>query len=234
MAVSTPRQTAPLSLPSEFDSRHLRRRLLQAVGLLAVLGLVAAFAPGLGQVRDRLKDADPGWIALGIAFEALSCASYVLMFRPVFCERMSWRTTAEISLSELAVGSLVPASGAGGLALGAWVLHRGGMPAQRIARRSVAFFLIKSSVNFVAVAILGGLMAVGVVGPHRSLWLTAAPAAASALAIAASSPSPAWARGGTPGRTPGAWAAGGRARAARSSAASPRRWRSSASAIPCC
>lgn len=185
--MSTPPGTAPapLSLPREFDPRHLRRRLLQAVGLLAALALIAAFAPGLGQVRDRLRDANPGWIAVGIAFEALSCASYVLMFRPVFCVRMAWRTTTEISLSELAVGSLVPASGAGGLALGAWVLHRGGMPAERIARRSVAFFLIKSSVNFVAVAVLGTIMAVGLVGPHRSLWLTAAPAAASALAIAA-------------------------------------------------
>ena len=41
------------------------------------------------------------------------------------------------------------------------------MPADRIARRSVAFFLIKSSVNFVAVAVLGAVMALGV-GPHRS------------------------------------------------------------------
>ena len=53
------------------------------------------------------------------------------------------------------MGSLVPASGAGGLALGAWVLHRGGMGGERIARRSVAFFLIKSGVNFVAVAVIG-------------------------------------------------------------------------------
>ena len=45
------------------------------------------------------------------------------------------------------MGSLVPASGAGGLALGAWVLHRGGMGGERIARRSVAFFLIKSGVE---------------------------------------------------------------------------------------
>ena len=78
-------------------------------------------------VRKRLADADPGWLALAVAFEAMSCASYVLMFRPIFCRRMSWRTSTEIALSELAAGSLVPASGAGGLALGAWILHRGGM-----------------------------------------------------------------------------------------------------------
>jgi uncharacterized membrane protein YbhN (UPF0104 family) len=97
---------------------------------------------------------------------------------------MSWRTSAQIGWSELAAGSLVPASGAGGLALGAWILHRGGMPADRIARRSVAFFLIKSSVNFVAVAVLGTAMAVGLVGPERSLLLTALPAALSFVVIA--------------------------------------------------
>jgi len=77
----------------------------------------------------------------------------------------------------------VPASGAGGLALGAWVLHRGGMDGQRIARRSVAFFLIKSGVNFLAVAILGTVLALGLLGPELSLWLTAFPAAAAALTL---------------------------------------------------
>jgi len=141
-------------------------------------------APGLGEVRDRLAGAKPEWIALAVAFEALSGISYVLMFRPIFCEHMPWRTSWEIGWSELAMGSLVPASGAGGLALGAWILHEGGMPAERIARRSVAFFLIKSSVNFVAVAVLGTALALGLFGPDLSLWLTALPAALSVLVIA--------------------------------------------------
>jgi uncharacterized protein (TIRG00374 family) len=172
------------ALPDELAPRRLLRRLLQVVALLAVIVLVALLAPGLGEVRQRLGEAAPGWLAVAVALEALSCGSYVLMFRPVFCRRMSWRTSAQIAWSELAAGSLVPASGAGGLALGAWILHRGGMSADRIARRSVAFFLIKSSVNFVAVAVLGTLMAVGLVGPHRSLLLTALPAALSVAVIA--------------------------------------------------
>jgi uncharacterized membrane protein YbhN (UPF0104 family) len=117
--------------------------------------------------------------------EALSGLSYVVLFRPLFCRRMPWRTSFEIAWSELAMGSIVPASGAGGLALGAWVLHEGGMPAERIAKRSVAFFLIKSSVNFAAVAVLGTVMALGLVGPDLSLWLTALPAALAVLLIAA-------------------------------------------------
>jgi hypothetical protein len=59
------------------------------------------------------------------------------------------------------------------------------MSAQRIASRSVAFFLIKSSVNFIAVAVLGTVMALGLLGPDLSLWLTAVPAAGALLVIAA-------------------------------------------------
>jgi len=174
--------TAPL--PEELAPRRLARRFVAVLALLAALILIALLAPGLGQVRDVLAGASLGWLALAVAFELLSCVSYVLMFRPVFCRRMSWRASAEIGSAELAVGSIVPASGAGGLALGAWILSRRGMPADRIARRSVAFFLIKSSVNFVAVAVIGTLMAVGLVGPHRSLLLTALPAALSVALIA--------------------------------------------------
>jgi uncharacterized membrane protein YbhN (UPF0104 family) len=107
------------------------------------------------------------------------------MFGPIFCTGLGWRRSWQIGGSELAMGSLVPASGAGGLALGAWILHRGGMDRDRIARRSVAFFLIKSGVNFLAVAVLGTVMALGLVGPELSLWLTAFPAAVATLALGA-------------------------------------------------
>jgi uncharacterized membrane protein YbhN (UPF0104 family) len=173
-----------VELPDEFRIQRLLRRALYAVALLVVLVLIVVLAPGLGEVRDTLTGASPGWVLLAVALEAASGMSYVLMFRPIFCNNMPWRTSFEISWSELAMGSIVPASGAGGLALGAWVLHQGGMPGERIATRSVAFFLIKSSVNFVAVAVIGTVLALGLVGPDLSLWLTALPAALAILLIA--------------------------------------------------
>jgi uncharacterized protein (TIRG00374 family) len=173
-----------LPLPDDFQPRRLGRRAATAVALIVVIVLVALLAPGLGDVRDHLGDANAGWLAIGVGLELLSCLSYVVMFRQVFCRRMSWRSSWEIGWSELAVGSIVPASGAGGLALGAWILSRGGMPADKIARRSVAFFLIKSSVNFAAVAVLGVAMALGL-GPDQSPLLTILPAAMSVLLIAA-------------------------------------------------
>jgi uncharacterized membrane protein YbhN (UPF0104 family) len=175
--------TPPAELPSEFQTPTLRRRALQAIAALAVLVAIVLLAPGLGEVRDALADASPGWLAVAAGFEALSFASYVVMFGPIFCTGLPRRRSWQIGGSELAMGSLVPASGAGGLALGAWILHRGGMDVPRIARRSVAFFLIKSGVNFLAVAVLGTAMALGL-GPDLSLWLTAFPAAVAALVIA--------------------------------------------------
>ena len=171
-------------MPAEFQPARLRRHIAIVLGALGILILIALLAPGLGDVRDALEHAAPGWIVVAIALEVASCLSYVLIFRPVFCDRMPWRRSMQIGLAEVATGSIIPASGAGGLALGAWVLHRGGMSADRIARRSVAFFLIKSSVNFVAVAVIGAVWAVGLIGPDISLVGTALPAAAAILVIA--------------------------------------------------
>ena len=173
------------NMPEEAEPRHLARRTLQAVALLAVFLAIVLFAPGLGEVRDRLHNADGGWLAAAVGLEALSCCSYVIGFRPVFCPHMSWRSVWEISWAELGIGSIVPASGAGGLALGAWILRRGGMASDQIARRSVAFFLLKSLTNFVAVAVIGTLLAVGLIGPHQPLWRTLLPAVGAVAIIMA-------------------------------------------------
>lgn len=171
-------------MPAGLDVRRLAKRAAQIAVAIAILVAVAVLAPGLGEVRDRLSGASPGWLALVIVFEILSSLSYVLMFRPAFCSLMTWRSAAELGLAEVGTGSLVPASGAGGIALGAWVLSKAGMRAETIARRSVAFLLLKSSVNFAAVVVVGVLVYVGVIGPPQSAWLTLLPAALAALTIA--------------------------------------------------
>ena len=76
-------------LPGGFTERKLRRRALQASVLFAVVIAIALLAPGLGEVRDLLRlPRTPAWLALAAALEGLSFASYVVMFRPVFCARV--------------------------------------------------------------------------------------------------------------------------------------------------
>jgi uncharacterized membrane protein YbhN (UPF0104 family) len=174
--VSAGRRRAPtLSLPDELEGRRLRRRVVQVTLLFVAIALLAWLAPGLDSIRSRLDNAAPGWLLLGVVLEVCSCACYVAMFGPVFCESMALRTSTEIGLAELGVGSLVPAGGLGGLALGVWALRRGGMPADQVATRSVAFFLIKCAANFAAVAVVGVVLWAGV-GASPSPALTILPA----------------------------------------------------------
>ena len=57
---------------------------------------------------------------------------------------------------------VLPSGGAGGLAVGAVLLDRAGVPRSFAASRTVALFLITSLVSFVAVAIAGFGVAAGV------------------------------------------------------------------------
>jgi uncharacterized membrane protein YbhN (UPF0104 family) len=91
----------------------------------------------------------------------------------------------EIGFSELGANAVLPVGGAGGLALGAWALRRGGMDPRRIARRSVAFFFLTSVPNVLGVILLGTALALGLVGGRASTALTAGPAVVALAAVVA-------------------------------------------------
>ncbi len=171
-------------LPDEFSPSRLRRSLLAIAAIVILVAAALVLVPGLGSLREKLAGAQPSWLVVAAFLQVLSCASYVLVFRAVFCRRMSWRTSTEIGLSELGANSLFSVGGAGGLALGAWILRRGGLPRDHIARRSVAFFLITSlaNVGFLAVGGLG--LATGVLPGADDVLLGLIPGVVGVLAIA--------------------------------------------------
>ena len=171
--------------PAELSRHRLRSRLLFAVGLALVVVAVVTLLPGLGSLRSRLAHAKPGWLVLGVALKLASGLGYVVVFRMIFCRRMSWRVSYQIGMSELGANALFPTGGAGGLALGAWALKRGGMQGREIARRTVAFFLLTSVPNVLGVIVLGVALALGVLSGEGNLLLTALPAAIAAAAIVA-------------------------------------------------
>jgi uncharacterized membrane protein YbhN (UPF0104 family) len=170
-------------LPAELDTRHLLRRVAQVGAIAVAVALAISALPGLGDVRARFADARPGWIVLAGVLELGSVLSYVAAFRGVFCPRLSWSFSAQIGLAEQAANVLLPAGGAGGLALGAWALRRGGMAVEHIARRSVAFFILTSSVNFFIAVIAGVGLALGVLPGDAALGLALIPAGLAAATI---------------------------------------------------
>ena len=187
-----------LDVPEQLDSHSVRTRLLLVLALAIVVIVAVTLLPGLGELRSRLAHASPGWLGLGVALKLLSGCGYVAVFRSIFCRRMSWKVSYQIGMSELGANAVIPTGGAGGLALGAWALKRGGMQTDFIARRTVAFFLLTSVPNVLGVIILGLGLAVGLFGGEGNLLLTLLPAfvaaAAAALALFAGRLAKRWGR----------------------------------------
>jgi uncharacterized membrane protein YbhN (UPF0104 family) len=175
-------------MPGELSPWRLRQRLLEFTLVGVVVGIVVLTGPGLGQLRSEAAHATLGWLIAGVGLEALSAFSYVVIFRAVFCPRMSSRLSYQIGMSEQAANSVLSVSGAGGLALGAWALRRGGMSAENIGRKSVAFFFLTSLANVAGVAAFAALYAVGVLAHDRNAALTygfgAAALAATVIVLA--------------------------------------------------
>jgi uncharacterized protein (TIRG00374 family) len=172
-----------LTAPEQLSSHKVRSRLLFLLALVVVVIVVVTLLPGLGTLRSRLSHAKPEWLLLGVGLKLLSGVGYVAVFRMIFCRRMSWRVSYQVGMSELGANALIPTGGAGGLALGAWALKRGGMQAEDIARRTVAFFLLTSVPNVLGVIVLGLGLAVGVFGGEGNLLLTLLPAAVAVAAV---------------------------------------------------
>jgi uncharacterized membrane protein YbhN (UPF0104 family) len=182
-------------MPAELSPRHLRTRLLQLAAIVVLVVAIVWLTPGLGPVRSRLDHASAPWLVAAAALEVLSTLSYVLVFRAVFCWRMSWRVSYQIGMAEQAANSLLPAGGAGGLALGAWALRRGGMSAGHIARRTVAFFLLTSLANVGTLVVFAVAFTAGIIGGDSNPGLTIGFGAASAVAIVVTLSLPAvWSR----------------------------------------
>ncbi len=170
-------------MPDELHPRHIAIRVAEIAAVIGLVAVAISALPGLDQVRDRLQHAQPVWLAAVALSEVASCLGYMLAFRATFCPQMSWGLSYDISMSELAANSLLPSGGAGGLALGVWALHQAGMATGHIARRTVAFFVVTSAPNFVAVVVVGLLTFVGVFPGDQSVLFTLVPAVIAAAVI---------------------------------------------------
>ncbi|HEY2181020.1 MAG TPA: lysylphosphatidylglycerol synthase transmembrane domain-containing protein [Solirubrobacteraceae bacterium] len=164
------------------QSRTLRTSLISLAIFFAIVTALLVSVPDLRSALDHLADADPSLIVAAVCLELLSCVGYAVLFGLVF-GTLGPRLTSRLSLSELAVNSVVSVSGLAGIALGAWVLRSRGVSVERIARRSVLIFVLTSAVNVGAVVVIGLPMWLGVLPGSRRALLTLVPAVAALATI---------------------------------------------------
>jgi uncharacterized membrane protein YbhN (UPF0104 family) len=151
------------------EGKRLRNGIISLVVLVVLVGALLLAVPGLRDVGEKIADVAPGWIALAIVLELLSCAGYVLAFRMIFY-RVPSLLAIRIALSEMAFGAVLPVGGAGGIAVGAWVVKAKGGSIKRFFERSAVLFLLTSGINAATLALAGLLVGAGVLhAPHHLL-----------------------------------------------------------------
>jgi uncharacterized membrane protein YbhN (UPF0104 family) len=182
------------------DRRPRIGRQLITLGLLAALGVaLVASVPGLRGVMQEIRHMDPLLLALAIVLEVASNVAFVVLFRRFF-DRLPGRDARALAWTESATGALLPGGGAGGLAIGGWLIHLTGAPVEWIVRRSGGVFFLTSAVNGATVIGAGVALTLGAGGPHgfARAGLPALLVAASMAAVA-TLPLIVRSRPGTPG-----------------------------------
>jgi uncharacterized membrane protein YbhN (UPF0104 family) len=170
----------PAGLPS---AGQIARKLAAVAALAAVGAVLVTQLPGLQEIGDQLATADGGWISAALILELASTACFAFAFHGVYDRRPSRRVSTSMSMAVQGLNSVLPSGGAGGLAVGAVMLDRAGVPRSFAASRTVALFLVTSLVSFVAVVIAGFGVAAGALSGEASLALTLLPALAALLVI---------------------------------------------------
>lgn len=139
---------------------------LATLGLLAALALtLLASVPGLRSVVGEIGQISPIWLGLAVLLELASDVSFVVLFRRFF-DRLPGADARALAWTEQATGALLPGGGAGGLAVGGWLIHLAGGPTDWIVRRSGGLFFLTSAVNAATVIAAGVALIAGAPGPH--------------------------------------------------------------------
>src|SRR3954468_2040298 len=156
------------------------------LGVVALLYYGVPRLAGLDATWHRIEQGDPWWLALALAFCALSFGGYVVLFRYVFAEggaQLGLRESYEITMASLAATRIFAAGGAGGIALTAWAMRRAAMAARTVAERTMVFLVLTYVVYMAVMLVTGVLLRVGVLPGAAPFGLTVVPAVFAGIAI---------------------------------------------------
>jgi uncharacterized membrane protein YbhN (UPF0104 family) len=139
--------------------------------------------PGIEDVRARFNSAEPWWIAVAAACSLISMFGFVRALWAAFDRLVPWRRALILGFAEQGANVLLPAGGAGGPALGALVMKRAGVPGELAAQRHAVLFLATSAVSFVALAVAGITVTIGLLRGDAPLVGSLLPAVVATIVI---------------------------------------------------
>lgn len=171
---------------------HVKRAAVRLVVYAALALLVLKLVPGLETAFSSLTRVSWLWVIGAFALETISEMGYVLSWQAIvdpqnlLSQETGRRWTAvDLAWAQLGGGTLVPAGSFGSIGVGAWILHRLGMPAERIAERQLSLSLLNTAIDAFTLVAFGLALATGLFAREHSLALTLLPAAVAAVGVVA-------------------------------------------------
>jgi uncharacterized membrane protein YbhN (UPF0104 family) len=169
---------------------HLTGRALKLLGFVVFVYLFLKLVPGLEKALTDLQNVEPQWVVAAMAVETLSTIGYVISWRGVLDPddllRQDGRGKhlgAGVAWAQLGGGMLVPGGTLGSIGVGAWMLHRLGIPMDRVGERQFTLMFLNSGVDGLAIVFFGVGLATGVFSGESNLALTLLPAAVVAVGL---------------------------------------------------
>jgi uncharacterized membrane protein YbhN (UPF0104 family) len=171
---------------------HLQKWLLKLVGYAILAFLLLRLTPSLKQAFNSFGQVEWQWLLVMLCLETISEIGFVISWRAVVDpdnmldrEGRGHRLAGRVAWAQLGGGLVVPGGTYAGLGVGAWILHRLGLPLKRIAERQFALSFLNTAVDALALTLCGAGLALGILAGKRDLTLTALPAAVAVIGIGA-------------------------------------------------
>jgi uncharacterized membrane protein YbhN (UPF0104 family) len=170
---------------------HLTHRALRLIGFVAFVVLFLKLIPGFQKALTDLQNVSFQWVIGAMAVETLSEIGYVVAWRGILDPddllRQDGRGKhlgARVAWAQLGGGMIVPGGTLGSIGVGAWMLHRLGMPMDKVGERQFTLMFLNSAVDGLAIVFFGLGLAIGLFHGEDNLALTLLPAAVVAIGIA--------------------------------------------------
>jgi uncharacterized membrane protein YbhN (UPF0104 family) len=171
---------------------QLAHRALKLVGYLAVAYLIVRLIPSLRQALRDLERVRWQWVVAALAVELFSEIGFVASWRAIVdpddvlaSDGRGERTATRAAWAQLGGGMLVPGGSLSGMGVGAWILHRFGMPTKLVAERQFNLSFLNTTIDAFALIVFGVGLAVGIFPGEGDLALTLLPAGIAAIAVGA-------------------------------------------------
>jgi len=159
---------------------------------LLIAYLVLKLIPALEEALSSLEHASLPWVVGALLLETVSEMGFVLSWGAIVdpqnlltADGRGRRMDTRVAWAQLGGGTLIPGGSYGGLGVGAWILHRLGMPSKLIAEREFNLSFLNTAVDGLALIVFGLALASGLLPGSPDPLLTLLPAAVAAAAITA-------------------------------------------------